>query len=170
MLFEYLHTHKKSPLLQSGGLKLIPIQIKSGWDLMSHPFCTNICKFQQKKSLSRWFNLDSKWCEKRDLVSLCGVRSVRGSDSPPDCHSTPLPLQVPSLQFLKTKNHPFGWFFLVRETGLEPVRLPTRPSNVRVCRFRHSRIYIVLANLLSYYSKCFSLCQYLFTNFFIFIL
>ena len=30
--------------------------------------------------------------------------------------------------------------FLVRETGLEPVRgLPTRPSNVRVCRFRHSR-------------------------------
>ncbi len=35
-------------------------------------------------------------------------------------------------------------FLLVRETGLEPVRLPTRPSNVRVCRFRHSRIYVVL--------------------------
>ena len=29
---------------------------------------------------------------------------------------------------------------LVRLTGLEPVRLPTRPSNVRVCLFRHSRI------------------------------
>lgn len=28
---------------------------------------------------------------------------------------------------------------LVRRTGLEPVWLPTRPSNVRVCRFRHSR-------------------------------
>jgi hypothetical protein len=26
----------------------------------------------------------------------------------------------------------------VSETGLEPVRLPTRPSNVRVCQFRHS--------------------------------
>ena len=24
--------------------------------------------------------------------------------------------------------------------GLEPIRLPTRPSNVRVCQFRHSRI------------------------------
>ena len=37
---------------------------------------------------------------------------------------------------------PSNWmvFILVRETGLEPVRLPTRPSNVRVCRFRHSRI------------------------------
>ena len=29
---------------------------------------------------------------------------------------------------------------LVRETGLEPVRSPTRPSNVRVCLFRHSRM------------------------------
>ena len=28
---------------------------------------------------------------------------------------------------------------LVRETGLEPVRITTRPSNVRVCQFRHSR-------------------------------
>ena len=28
---------------------------------------------------------------------------------------------------------------MVRSTGLEPVRLPTRPSNVRVCQFRHDR-------------------------------
>ena len=28
---------------------------------------------------------------------------------------------------------------LVRRTGLEPVWLPTRPSNVRVCQFRHPR-------------------------------
>ena len=28
---------------------------------------------------------------------------------------------------------------LVRLTGLEPVRSPTRPSNVRVCLFRHNR-------------------------------
>ena len=35
---------------------------------------------------------------------------------------------------------------LVRSTGLEPVRSPTRPSNVRVCLFRHDRknIYIIL--------------------------
>ena len=34
---------------------------------------------------------------------------------------------------------------LVRLTGLEPVRSPTRPSNVRVCLFRHNRanIYII---------------------------
>ena len=28
---------------------------------------------------------------------------------------------------------------MVRSTGLEPVRSPTRPSNVRVCLFRHDR-------------------------------
>ena len=40
----------------------------------------------------------------------------------------------------KTKNHPFGWFlFLVRQMGLEPIRLRTRPSNVPVCQFQHCR-------------------------------
>jgi len=29
---------------------------------------------------------------------------------------------------------------LVSEAGLEPARLPIRPSNVRVCQFRHSDI------------------------------
>ena len=29
---------------------------------------------------------------------------------------------------------------MVRPTGLEPVRSPTRPSNVRVCLFRQGRI------------------------------
>ncbi len=32
-------------------------------------------------------------------------------------------------------------FFLVQLMGLEPIRLPTRPSNVRVCQFRHSCIF-----------------------------
>ena len=31
--------------------------------------------------------------------------------------------------------------FLVRTVGLEPTRSPIRPSNVRVCQFRHPRIY-----------------------------
>ena len=35
-------------------------------------------------------------------------------------------------------------FFLVRSTGLEPVRLPTRPSNVRVCLFRQDRVTTLL--------------------------
>ena len=29
---------------------------------------------------------------------------------------------------------------LVSEAGLEPARLPIRPSNVRVCQFRHSDV------------------------------
>ena len=41
---------------------------------------------------------------------------------------------------LKTEKHPVGCFFLVQLMGLEPIRLPTRPSNVRVCQFRHSCI------------------------------
>ena len=34
---------------------------------------------------------------------------------------------------------------MVRLMGLEPIRLPTRPSNVRVCQFRHSRIHFTRA-------------------------
>ena len=30
-------------------------------------------------------------------------------------------------------------FMLVRSMGLEPIRSPIRPSNVRVCLFRHDR-------------------------------
>ena len=31
---------------------------------------------------------------------------------------------------------------VVRSMGLEPIRSPIRPSNVRVCLFRHDRIFI----------------------------
>ena len=57
---------------------------------------------------------------------------------------------------------------LVRSGGLEPPRLPTRPSNVRVCRFRHDRI-LSLPYLGSevrntghkhHYSGCEYVCQY----------
>ena len=33
---------------------------------------------------------------------------------------------------------------MVRLTGLEPVRSPTRPSNVRVCLFRHNRVNVYI--------------------------
>ena len=46
---------------------------------------------------------------------------VRGSDSPPDCHSLPLLLQVPA-SHKKTDPTLVESAFLVRETGLEPVR------------------------------------------------
>ena len=47
----------------------------------------------------------------------------------------------------RNKKHPTKWLgviCLVRETGIEPVRSPTRPSNVRVCLFRHSRMPCLL--------------------------
>ena len=40
----------------------------------------------------------------------------------------------------QTKRASIGCSFcLVRSMGLEPIRSPIRPSNVRVCRFRHDR-------------------------------
>ena len=46
-------------------------------------------------------------------------------------------------RFCQTKKPCFRMVFcLVRPMGLEPIWLPTRPSNVRVCLFRHGRINI----------------------------
>ena len=36
---------------------------------------------------------------------------------------------------------------MVRLTGLEPVRSPTRPSNVRVCLFRHNRVNVYIIHI-----------------------
>ena len=47
---------------------------------------------------------------------------------------------IPSLAAWIKKSLASASDFLVRLMGLEPIRLPTRPSNVRVCQFRHSRI------------------------------
>ena len=57
--------------------------------------------------------------------------------------------------------------FLVQSTGLEPVPFRTRPSNVRVCQFRHDCKYCLirhccLSKLLVYYTLFFIFCQYLF--------
>ena len=60
--------------------------------------------------------------------------------------------------------------FLVQSTGLEPVPFRTRPSNVRVCQFRHDCKYCLirhscLSKLLVYYTLFFIFCQYLFKKF-----
>ena len=53
----------------------------------------------------------------------------------------PYRVQGPSFLCLIKIRMPFGILIpMVRLMGLEPIRLPTRPSNVRVCQFRHSRI------------------------------
>ena len=36
---------------------------------------------------------------------------------------------------------------LVSEAGLEPARFPTRPSNVRVCLFRHSDVLTLIVRI-----------------------
>ena len=33
--------------------------------------------------------------------------------------------------------------YMVHQMGFEPTRLPTRPSSVRVCQFRHWCIYLL---------------------------
>ena len=45
--------------------------------------------------------------------------------------------------------------FLVRLMGLEPIRSPTRPSNVRVCLFRHNRILYYVRNSEHLHYTCF---------------
>ena len=44
--------------------------------------------------------------------------------------------------------YPFHAAYLVRSMGLEPIRSPIRPSNVRVCLFRHDRNSIAKAIIL----------------------
>ena len=75
----------------------------------------------------------------KNSVFLSALRSkTRGrKNSSPNCFSSAL--QVPSKQ--NQKRHLMVSFsLLVQLMGLEPIRLPTRPSNVRVCQFRHSCI------------------------------
>ena len=45
---------------------------------------------------------------------------------------------------------------LVRLMGLEPIRSPIRPSNVRVCLFRHNRIF----HCERYYNAFRCICQH----------
>ena len=53
---------------------------------------------------------------------------------------------------------------VVRVTGLEPVRRSTRPSNVPVCQFQHTRIPFIFCSFiyhlqLLYFTILFSKCQ-----------
>ena len=45
---------------------------------------------------------------------------------------------------------------MVRLMGLEPIRSPIRPSNVRVCLFRHNRIF----HCERYYNAFRCICQH----------
>ena len=50
---------------------------------------------------------------------------------------------------------------------LNPYGITTRPSNVRVCRFRHSRIFSMCPSRnVSHYIKCIQVCQHFFNKIF----
>ena len=99
------------------------------------------------------------------LVRETGVLSrarrpavIRGSDSPPDCHSLPLLLRPP--QHYKKEKQSEDCFSWCGKRGSNPYGKTTRPSNVRVCQFRHSR-----DNLIHYTRKiknCQGGCEILF--------
>ena len=79
----------------------------------------------------------SRLTETYVFLSALRSKTCGRKNSSPNCFSSAL--QVPT-KTIKNK-HPIGClFFMVQLMGLEPIRLPTRPSNVRVCQFRHSCI------------------------------
>ncbi len=80
--------------------------------------------------------------QSRVLISTLLRSSVfRGSDSPPDCHSLPLPFKSRRLYSQNKRRHTkVPSFIWCEKRDLNPYGVTTRPSNVRVCQFRHSRI------------------------------
>ena len=105
-------------------IRLSPDKANMLWKLL--------CKKQKTKTkiisvftLVRETGLDSR----RGLRGLV----VRGSDSPPDCHSLPLLLQALSLLKKKKGKTNFPFPFLVRVTGLEPAQ-PCDHKNLNLTR------------------------------------
>ena len=96
--------------------------------------------------------------QSRELISALLRSSVfRGSDNTLCCHSRALPFKPRCLNSHKKRRHTEVYrLFWCEKRDLNPYGVTTRPSNVRVCQFRHSRI----TTLILYYK--FQKCQYLF--------
>ena len=66
----------------------------------------------------------------------------------------PSRVQAPTfLQKIKETTQKCYLFYWCERRDLNPYGITTRPSNVRVCRFRHSRISVVLSNARRIISK-----------------
>ena len=78
-------------------------------------------------------------------------------------HSLPTLQVPPSIKKIYGIRKNANAVYLVRKTGLDPYGKTTRPSNVRVCQFRHFRIKQPF-----HYTKLFFVCQYFFCFFYIF--
>ena len=139
------------------------------WFLISY-------KTQTTESIDSVFYV---WCERRKVRSreLNSSRSSRASTERPFAEFAHPILERGAFEWrikfhisYKTNKERINPLLicLVRETGIEPVRSPTRPSNVRVCLFRHSRIAVLINTTLILYT-IFRKCQYLFWNFFYFL-
>ncbi len=84
----------------------------------------------------------SRFTAKRRTAAFCG-RSVKSRPN----------------QKSKKRTIRKGWFFsLVRQMGLEPIRLRTRTSNVPVCQFQHCRARCIIRcgfRIVNYYFALF---------------
>ncbi len=82
--------------------------------------------------------------QSRVLISALLRSSVfRGSDNTLCCHSLPLPFKPRFLKIRKNNRRHIEicrLLFWCEKRDLNPYGVTTRPSNVRVCQFRHSRI------------------------------
>ena len=80
--------------------------------------------------------------QSRELISTLLRSSVfRGSDNTLCCHSRALPFKPRCLNSHKKRRHTEVYrLFWCEKRDLNPYGVTTRPSNVRVCQFRHSRI------------------------------
>ena len=84
------------------------------------------------------------WCERRDLLRCCRSYTPTSAKT---VHRTVFFRFAPSFSspVPKNKKEPLMRLFLIwcERRDLNPYGITTRPSNVRVCRFRHSRIQLL---------------------------
>ena len=132
----------------------------------------------KKEPLLRLFFI---WCERRDLASAAAVpcmlmarrpsqATVPGSplfaeNSPPDCFFTLRPSRVQAPLKIK-KSRCCDSSYLVRETGLEPVRdyhTPLKRARLPIPPLSHS--IVVPSRNVCYYSRTRAKCQELFLKF-----
>ncbi len=124
---------------------------------------TTLDNWEPALPVVRETRLDSRHNDaKPRIFRLCYVsRSVAALDRPPDGQFTTAPLQVPSKTLTKAKRASQDALLLwCEKRDLNPYGKTTRPSNVRVCQFRHSRLFNIW-----YYTIFSSVCQALFSFF-----
>ena len=126
-------------LLCGGGYRRLPLALRAAIHFAS-------LRYSGRSRASRAYHRtrlpQSRFTAKRRTAAFCG-RSVKSR-----------PNQKPKKRTIRK-----GWFFsLVRQMGLEPIRLRTRTSNVPVCQFQHCRARCIIRcgfRIVNYYFALF---------------